>query len=990
MATYVNDLRLKEIATGDEAGTWGTSTNTNLELIGEALGYGTQNCFASDADATTTVADGATDPARAMYFKVTSSATLTATRTLTIAPNTISRVMLIENATTGSQSITISQGSGSTVTIASGAVKMVYLDGAGAGGAVVEALADLELPTVTVADLTATTADINGGTIDGTVIGGTTPAAGTFTTLTANGNVVLGDAATDTVTVTADIASDLIPSADGSFDLGASGAEWQDLFIDGTANIDSLVADTADINAGTIDGTVIGGSTAAAITGTTITGTSFVSSGDMTFGDSDKAIFGAGSDLQIYHDGSESYIDDAGTGSLLLRGSNSVQMRKQGTTELMLRAVVDADVELYYDGSEKLATTATGIDVTGTVTADGLTTATAGTSNFRAGVNAGNSIIAGGNYNVVVGDEAGTAITTGEENTFIGYTAGDATTTASGNTALGFSALTTNVLGSRSVAIGRAALQVQNPATATNMYNVAVGHGAGESVTTGTQNTLIGGLAGDAITTASSNTALGYQALTNTTTGASNVAVGANASWNNSTGVQNVSVGVQALNAATTASNNTAVGYQSGYTNTTGTQLTAVGWRAFYFQTTANENTGVGYAAGYNTTTGASNSAFGKESLVSNTTGSFNTSLGASALYSNTTASNNTAVGYQAGYTNTTGTRNTFVGRGTGYTSNGDDNTAVGRDALYNNTTGSGNAVLGVDALTANTTGGLNTAIGYLALNSNTTASSNTAVGYQAGYSNTTGTENVYIGQVAGYTNSTGNNNTFIGRYAGYSTTGGDNTFVGRASGNAITSGTKNTILGRYDGNQGGLDIRTSSNHIVLSDGDGNPRGIFNSSGNFLVGRSVATTTSKIQSEEGITIYYPTTNAYWDIYRSSDNTLRFVDGSVSAYLSTGGAWTNASDARLKKDIVESVHGLASVLASSPRSYQFRHIDGPQVGFIAQELQAVIPEVVEGAEDGAEMMGINYGALTAVAFKAIQEQQAIIESLTARIEALEGA
>jgi hypothetical protein len=228
MATYVNDLRLKEIATGDEAGTWGTSTNTNLELIGEALGYGTQDCFASDADATTTVADGATDPARAMYFKVTSSATLTATRTLTIAPNTISRVMLIENATTGSQSITISQGSGSTVTIASGAVKMVYLDGAGAGGAVVEALADLELPTVTVADLTATTADINGGTIDGTVIGGTTPAAVTTS---------------------------------------------------------SLVATTADINAGTIDGTVIGGSSAAAVTGTTITGTSFVSSGDMTFGD---------------------------------------------------------------------------------------------------------------------------------------------------------------------------------------------------------------------------------------------------------------------------------------------------------------------------------------------------------------------------------------------------------------------------------------------------------------------------------------------------------------------------------------------------------------------------------------------------------------------------------------------------------------------------------------------------------------------------------
>ena len=91
-SSYVNDLRLEEIGTGDQSGTWGTTTNTNLELIGEALGYGTQDCFTSDADATTTVADGATDPARSMYFKVTSSATLTATRTLTIAPNTISRV----------------------------------------------------------------------------------------------------------------------------------------------------------------------------------------------------------------------------------------------------------------------------------------------------------------------------------------------------------------------------------------------------------------------------------------------------------------------------------------------------------------------------------------------------------------------------------------------------------------------------------------------------------------------------------------------------------------------------------------------------------------------------------------------------------------------------------------------------------------------------------------------------------------------------------
>ena len=151
MATYTNNLRLKEITTGDEDGTWGTSTNNNLDLIAESLGYSTQDGFASDADATTTVADGTTDPARALYFKVTSSATLTATRTLTIAPNTISRVMFIENATTGSQSIAISQGSGSNVTVPNGNSKLIYLDGAGATAAVVDITSTASLANLTLA-----------------------------------------------------------------------------------------------------------------------------------------------------------------------------------------------------------------------------------------------------------------------------------------------------------------------------------------------------------------------------------------------------------------------------------------------------------------------------------------------------------------------------------------------------------------------------------------------------------------------------------------------------------------------------------------------------------------------------------------------------------------------------------------------------------------------------------------------------------------------
>ena len=95
---------------------------------------------------------------------------------------------------------------------------------------------------------------------------------------TFNGNVTLGNAASDTVAITADVASHVLPSADNTYDLGASASEWRNLYIDGTANIDSLVADTADINGGTVDGAVVGGSTPAAITGTTVNGTTITAS----------------------------------------------------------------------------------------------------------------------------------------------------------------------------------------------------------------------------------------------------------------------------------------------------------------------------------------------------------------------------------------------------------------------------------------------------------------------------------------------------------------------------------------------------------------------------------------------------------------------------------------------------------------------------------------------------------------------------------------
>ena len=150
MATYVNNLRLKEIATGDESGTWGTSTNTNLELIGEALGIGTEAITTNADTHTTTVADGSSDAGRAFYLKYTG--TLDSACTITIGPNTMKRVQIIENATSGSQNIIISQGSGANITIPNGQTKVVYLDGAGSGAAVVDAFTDLNLGGTTVVD----------------------------------------------------------------------------------------------------------------------------------------------------------------------------------------------------------------------------------------------------------------------------------------------------------------------------------------------------------------------------------------------------------------------------------------------------------------------------------------------------------------------------------------------------------------------------------------------------------------------------------------------------------------------------------------------------------------------------------------------------------------------------------------------------------------------------------------------------------------------
>jgi hypothetical protein len=201
MATYVNDLRLKEITTGDESGTWGTSTNTNLELIAEAFSYGTEVITTNADTHTTTIADGATDPGRSLYLKYTG--TLDSACTITIGPNTVSKVWIIENGTSGSQDIILSQGSGANITIPAGDTKVVYSDGAGAGAAFFDAFASLSVVDLKVQDDLTVTGDID---VDGTTnldvvdIDGAVDMASTALVtgvLTANGGAVFNETGAD-------------------------------------------------------------------------------------------------------------------------------------------------------------------------------------------------------------------------------------------------------------------------------------------------------------------------------------------------------------------------------------------------------------------------------------------------------------------------------------------------------------------------------------------------------------------------------------------------------------------------------------------------------------------------------------------------------------------------------------------------------------------------------------------------------------------------
>ena len=181
---------------------------------------------------------------------------------------------------------------------------------------------------------------------------------------------------------------------------------------------------------------------------------------------------------------------------------------------------------------------------------------------------------------------------------------------------------------------------------------------------------------------------------------------------------------------------------------------------------------------------------------------------------------------------------------------------------------------------------------------------------------------------------------------------------------------------------------RESSNMLFATFGTERMR--IDSSGTLIVNRTDKPNVGEAVavSREGVAIAAGTDSGEYRLMygnNSSNMILYFSNGSNQAQLSSAGAWVDASDVAYKKDIVDINYGLDTIKKLKPRTYKMKSDDEQQIGFVAQELELDIPEIVNG-EDGSK--GVAYGQLTAVLTKAIQEQQTLIETLQAKVEALE--
>ena len=219
--------------------------------------------------------------------------------------------------------------------------------------------------------------------------------------------------------------------------------------------------------------------------------------------------------------------------------------------------------------------------------------------------------------------------------------------------------------------------------------------------------------------------------------------------------------------------------------------------------------------------------AIGDGTLLSATNGSnANTAVGSYSLSSITAGNDNTAVGQQALYSNQIGLHNVAVGSTALWNCKGSYNTAVGSGALETTVAGYYNTAMGYEASWNNYSGNYNVSVGFGSAYSSYSGAYNTALGYEAAHTNFDGNYNVSVGYHASYVNSSGVGNVAMGHQALYSAEGNKHIAIGFNAGYYINTGINNVVIGGYTGATAPISY-TGSNNIVLSDGAGNVRAYY-------------------------------------------------------------------------------------------------------------------------------------------------------------------
>jgi len=420
---------------------------------------------------------------------------------------------------------------------------------------------------------------------------------------------------------------------------------------------------------------------------------------------------------------------------------------------------------------------------------------------------------------------------------------------------------------------------------------------------------------------------------------------------------------------------------------------------------------------------GTNNTAYGFATLSSNTTGSRNTAFGTLALTENTTGTTNIGIGFSA-----------LSGNETAY-----GNIGIGKSALRKNQAGILNVAIGTDAFNNTNFASQSIAIGGTAGANDTSSVNNVYIGFGAGRGTIFATDgydrsdNVMIGSLSGYMCET-SGNVFIGKEAGKEAKADNQLYITNSNTDSLSS----LIYGQFDNSllriNGELNIdglytfpssAPTTGEFLTFDGGSTltwdtPEGIWQtgSSGDILyddgdVGIGISNAIYRLDVEDNVLNGYiarfrntnnlsgskgiiiqtgpitnPTTSTYYALFLDGNGTNI---GGIRGNGSGGTMYSTTSDRRLKQNIRPLSGALELLSQINPKTYQMKsNPDQDEIGFIAQELQKILPIAVGGSptDDVEESpMTVDYGRLSPVLVGAIQEQQTVIEQQEDKIQML---